>query len=79
MWRKFAGPAFHASLFKLSPDQRLAIQAQIEVIASDPHKAALNPIILDDDTREIEIVGLWLRYRIDNKDKRVIFLQASSL
>ena len=79
MWRKFAGPSFHSSMFKLSANQRLEIQKQIEVIAADPHNASLNPVILDDDTREVEVAGVWLRYRVDDKEKRVIFLQASSL
>jgi hypothetical protein len=79
MWRKFAGPLFHSSMFKLSADQRLEIQKQIEFIAADPHNPSLNPIMLDDDTREVEVAGVWLRYRVDDKEKRVIFLQASSL
>lgn len=77
MWRKFAGPLFHSSMFKLSANQRLEIQKQIEVIAADPQNPVLNPVMLDDNTREIEVAGVWLRYRIDSVGRRVIFLQAS--
>jgi hypothetical protein len=77
MWRKFAGPDFYPSMFRLTPDQRLAVQKQIEIIATDPHNTALNPIILDSNTREIEVVSIWLRYRIDDNAKRIVFLKAS--
>ena len=77
MWRKFAGPLFHSSMFKLSANQRLEIQKQIEVITAAPHAPALNPVILDSNTRELEVAGVWLRYRIDDVGKRVIFLQTS--
>lgn len=65
-------------MFKLSANQRLEIQKQIEVIAANPNEPALNPVVLDANTREVEVAGVWLRYRIDNTNKRVIFLQASS-
>ncbi len=77
MWLKFAGPLFHSSIFKLLAKQRLEIQKQIEMIAKEPHSPALHPVILDSNTREIEVAGVWLRYRVDDKGKRVIFLQAS--
>lgn len=78
MWRKFAGPLFHSSMFKLSANQRLEIQKQIEVIAANLNEPTLNSVVLDANTREVEVAGIWLRYRIDNTNKRVIFLQASS-
>lgn len=65
-------------MFKLSANQRLEIQKQIEVIASNPNDPTLNPVVLDANTREVEVAGVWLRYRIDNTNKRVTFLQASS-
>ncbi len=77
MWRKFAGPLFHGSMFRLTDKQRMAVQAQVAVIAADPYDKKLNPIHLDTNIREIEVAGIWLRYQIDERDKRVVFLQAS--
>ena len=77
MWRKFAGPEFYPSMFKLSPDQRLEIQKLIALIVADPYNIALDPVVLDSSTRENEAASVWLRYRIDDKEKRIIFLRVS--
>jgi len=77
MWRKFAGPEFYPSMFKLTSDQRVAIQKLIAVIIADPYSNTLNPILLDSNTRENEAATVWLRYRIDDKEKRIICLRVS--
>ena len=75
MWRKLAAPEFFASMRRLTPDQRWAIQQVVARLERDPSDAVWSPVILDANTREIFVDGLWLRYRLVNRE--ILFLQVS--
>lgn len=78
MWSKRATPEFFASMRGLlSPEQRLAVQRIVAQMEADPRDEVWRPILLDRNMREIDFEGLWLRYRLDERGKEIIFIRVS--
>ena len=74
-WRKDAKQAFLAALSSLAYDQRVAIAKLVNELAIDPASVkALNYPIGD---REVEVAGIWVRYRVDARVRVVTFLSVT--
>jgi hypothetical protein len=78
-WDKRAAFNFNAARSKLTSAQRIAIVEVTELLAQDPYGYRPQPIIYPNGEREIEVAGLWLRYRIDDRNRAVIFLDLTRL
>jgi hypothetical protein len=50
-----------------------------ERLAADPSDDLHNPVIIDRDTRDIEVAGVWLRYRLRPRTKEIVFLSVLPL
>jgi hypothetical protein len=79
MWQKRKSPEYTSTLLPLKPEQRIAIAALCERLAADPRDTIHNPIIVDRDTREIEIAGVWLRYRLRPQLRVIVFLSVEQV
>lgn len=79
MWRKRIGPDWIASLRLLTPDQRWAIQTLARQMEHDPTDAKMQPVILADGRREIEVAGVWVRYELRQREREIIFVRAVKL
>ncbi len=75
-WRKLAAFKFNAARSALSSTQWVAILEATATIAIDPYSEKLKPIVHANGDREIEVAGVWLRYRIDPLNRAVIYLDA---
>jgi len=74
-WRKDARRAFLAALSSLTHDQRVAIATLVNELATDP--TSVNALNYPNGDREAETVGVWVRYRIDARERVVIFLSVT--
>lgn len=81
MWRKQAASKFFPSLKKLTSEQRATIHAIIDEIVQDPdqyeNQIYPKPLTYPNGDREIEVAGVWLRYRIDRQEQTIVVLQVS--
>jgi hypothetical protein len=78
-WDKRAAFNFNAARPKLTSAQRIAIVGVTELLAQDPYGYRPQPVIHLNGEREIEVAGVWLRYRIDDRNRAVIFLDITKL
>ena len=77
MWQKFVGPAFYPSMFRLTHDQRWAVQQLIARMEKDPRDDILDPVILDNELRELDVAGVWLQYKLNVQEKKITFIRVS--
>jgi hypothetical protein len=71
-WRRQAAFSFIAARSRLTNEQRVAILALTATIAQDPY--GYEAIIYPNGDREGNVAGVWVRYRIDDQNRAVIFL-----
>lgn len=75
MWQKFVGPNFYASMFRLTPEQRWAVQQLAQRMEQDARDEVWAPVILNNELRELNVAGVWLQYRLNVREKKIIFLR----
>jgi hypothetical protein len=73
-WDKQAAFRFNAARSKLTRAQRLAILEVANLLAQDLYSYQPQPVIYPNGEREIEVAGVWLRYRLDDRQRTVTFL-----
>jgi len=77
MWQKRKSPSFTPTLLPLTSEQRIAIAEMCERLAADPRDDIVNPVVLSDGDREVEVAGVWLRYRLRPRTKEIVFLRVA--
>jgi hypothetical protein len=45
-----------------------------ERLAADPRDEIVDPVILESGDREVEVAGVWLRYRLRPQTGEIVFL-----
>jgi hypothetical protein len=75
MWTKKATPEYLRSLALLPSAKRVAVTELVARLCADPRDDLHDPLIIDSNTREIEIMGLWLRYRVHQRERMIAFLR----
>ena len=78
MWRKLSTPEYNSSRFHLTPDQRIAVAELVSRLEADPSDEIFNPVIVDSNTREIEVAGVWVRYRLRPRTREIVFLRVGN-
>ena len=71
-WHRQAAFSFIAARSRLTNEQRIAILELTETIAQDPY--GYEAIIYPNGDREVNVAGVWVRYRIADQKRAVIFL-----
>jgi hypothetical protein len=79
MWQKRKSRDDTATLRPLTSEQRIAIAELCEQLAADPRDEIVNPVILSSGDREVEVAGVWLRYRLRPLTKEIVFLSVQPL
>jgi hypothetical protein len=41
----------------------------------DARDEILNPVILNNELRELDVAGVWLQYQLNVREKKIIFLR----
>ena len=78
MWRKLSTPEYNRSRVHLTPAQRIAIAELVSRLQADPSDEIFNPVLVDRDTREVGVAGVWVRYRLRPRTKEMVFFTVSN-
>ena len=74
-WKKHAVPELWDSLRILSTRQWEVFDQATAELEDDPSDKRWDPIIYDNDEREIDYQGLWIRYRLHKSTRDLILLK----
>jgi hypothetical protein len=74
-WRREASHSFLAARHRLTHEQRVAILEITALIANDLY--GCNALVYPNGDREVNVAGLWTRYRINDQARAVSFLAIS--
>lgn len=74
-WRNRAKQAFLSALSSLTHEQRIAIATLVNELATDPTR--VKAIHYPNSDREVEVAGVWLRYRFGATARVVTFLSVT--
>jgi hypothetical protein len=62
-------------MFRLTSEQRWAVQQLVHRMEQDARDEILNPVILNNELRELDVAGVWLQYQLNVREKKIIFLR----
>ena len=74
-WRKHAVPALWDSLRSLTTKQWELFDQAVGELEHDPSDERWEPILYDNDEREIDYKGLWIRYALKEGTHDLVLLK----
>ena len=74
-WKKHAVPELWDSLRGLTTKQWEIFDQAVGELESNPSDIRWEPITYENDEREIDYKGIWIRYKINRKTREIILLK----
>jgi len=76
-WQKHAIPELWDSLRALTTQQWEMFDQAVGELERDPSDATWDPILYDNNEREIDYKGLWIRYQIRPATRDLVLLKVA--